>query len=454
MIQHAGLFPHRTVVDNVATVPVLLGRTRSEAHARAPSSCSSASGSTRSFADRYPAQLSGGQQQRVGVARALAADPPVMLMDEPFSAVDPVVRDQLQDEFLRLQAELGKTIVFVTHDIDEAIKLGDQVAVLRVGGQLAQLATPAELLPRPADAFVAGFVGRDRGYRALGFAAAGQLPLDDEQIVALGADRCRAAAAAEDGWVARRRRRPRPQGWLAVAGLSADQLHGEVTPDLLNLGGTLATEAGTLREALDAALSSPSGRGVVVARGRPLRRHRRRLAGPGPDRGTRHRNRREPSCVGRAHRRRGAATWPARHAVNASGTTSATTRARSCTGPGRRSGWPALPLIVGLLIALPLGWLASRYRWTYPPLVTMAGMLYTIPSLVLFVTLPGLSAPRSSTRSTSAVALTVYTVALLVRVVADGLSSVAAETLAGGRGDGLHRPASGSSACSCRSRCR
>ena len=121
------------------------------------------------YADRYPHQLSGGQQQRVGVARALAADPPVMLMDEPFSAVDPVVREQLQDEFLRLQSELGKTILFVTHDIDEAVKLGDQVAVLRVGGQLAQMADPATLLGDPHDEFVADFVGRDRGYRGLGF---------------------------------------------------------------------------------------------------------------------------------------------------------------------------------------------------------------------------------------------------------------------------------------------
>ena len=137
---------------------------------------------------RYPAQLSGGQQQRVGVARALAADPPVMLMDEPFSAVDPVVRAQLQDEFLRLQAELGKTILFVTHDIDEAIKLGDQVAVLRVGGKLAQLATPAELLAAPADDFVADFVGRDRGYRALGFRAGRDLPLAKEPTVQLGAE--------------------------------------------------------------------------------------------------------------------------------------------------------------------------------------------------------------------------------------------------------------------------
>jgi osmoprotectant transport system ATP-binding protein len=145
VIQHAGLFPHRTIVENIATVPVLVGKTRREAHARAVELMARV-GLDPSFADRYPAQLSGGQQQRVGVARALAADPPVMLMDEPFSAVDPVVRDQLQDEFLRLQGELGKTIVFVTHDIDEAIKLGDQVAVLRVGGHLAQLATPTELL--------------------------------------------------------------------------------------------------------------------------------------------------------------------------------------------------------------------------------------------------------------------------------------------------------------------
>ena len=139
------------------------------------------------FADRYPHQLSGGQQQRVGVARALAADPPVMLMDEPFSAVDPIVREQLQDEFLRLQNDLGKTILFVTHDIDEAVKLGDQVAVLRVGGKLAQLADPATLLGDPHDDFVADFVGRDRGYRGLGFRAAPSLRPHEEHSVRLGA---------------------------------------------------------------------------------------------------------------------------------------------------------------------------------------------------------------------------------------------------------------------------
>jgi len=263
VIQHAGLFPHRTIVDNIATVPILLGQDKHAARRRAMDLLEQV-GLPASFAKRYPAQLSGGQQQRVGVARALAADPPVMLMDEPFSAVDPVVRAQLQDEFLRLQHDIGKTIVFVTHDIDEAIKLGDRVAVLRIGGKLAQLASPAELLSRPADTFVAGFVGRDRGYRALGFTVAGSLPLRQEATVPLGLDLSEAARQAEDGWVLVVDDENRPQGWLALSGVAQETLHGPVTPDLLNLGGTLATVDGTLRAALDAALSSPSGRGVVV----------------------------------------------------------------------------------------------------------------------------------------------------------------------------------------------
>ena len=263
VIQHAGLFPHRTVVDNVATVPLLLGVDKRAAR-KAAMELLERVGLPASFAKRYPAQLSGGQQQRVGVARALAADPPVMLMDEPFSAVDPVVREQLQNEFLRLQGELGKTIAFVTHDIDEAIKLGDKVAVMRVGGKLAQFAAPAELLSRPADAFVAGFVGRDRGYRALGFAAAGSLPLATEGAVAMGAPLRAARDSAVNGWTLVIDPESKPLGWLASGGLPDSALAGEVTPELLNLGGTLATEAGTLREALDAALSSPSGRGVIV----------------------------------------------------------------------------------------------------------------------------------------------------------------------------------------------
>ncbi|MBA3233750.1 MAG: ATP-binding cassette domain-containing protein [Propionibacteriales bacterium] len=259
VIQHAGLFPHRTVVDNVATVPMLLGQNRRQARTRAMDLLEQV-GLDRKFAKRYPAQLSGGQQQRVGVARALAADPPVMLMDEPFSAVDPVVRHQLQDEFLRLQGELRKTIVFVTHDIDEAVKLGDEVAVMRVGGKLAQLAPPGELLTRPADAFVAGFVGADRGYRALSFESAGSLPTRDEPTVRLGCDLAEAADAAHDGWVLVVDDEGTPHGWLAPAVASP----GAVDPEQLHRGGTLATDGGSLRAALDAALSSPSGRGVIV----------------------------------------------------------------------------------------------------------------------------------------------------------------------------------------------
>ncbi len=259
VIQHGGLFPHKTVVDNVATVPLLLGVAKAQARSRALELLERV-GLDPSFGSRYPAQLSGGQQQRVGVARALAADPPVMLMDEPFSAVDPVVRMQLQEEFLRLQGELGKTIVLVTHDIDEAVKLGDQIAVLRTGGHLAQLASPTELLTRPADDFVAGFVGRDRGYRALGFEAAGDLDPQFEPSVPVGVDVAVAAGEARDGWVLVVNTDREPLGWLEIIPGAV----GEVNPTTLNRGGTRAVLGGTFRDALDAALSSPSGRGVIV----------------------------------------------------------------------------------------------------------------------------------------------------------------------------------------------
>ena len=159
VIQQVGLFPHQTIATNVATVPSLLGWSKPDARARALELMELVGLDPDVFADRFPHQLSGGQQQRVGVARALAADPPVLLMDEPFGAVDPVVRARLQDEFLRLQRELGKTVLLVTHDIDEAVKMGDQVAVFAAGGRLAQYAEPAAILGAPADEFVSEFVG-------------------------------------------------------------------------------------------------------------------------------------------------------------------------------------------------------------------------------------------------------------------------------------------------------
>ena len=252
VIQQAGLFPHRTIVDNVATVPLLLGWDKRKARDRARELMDTV-GLAPEMAGRYPGQLSGGQQQRVGVARALAADPPVLLMDEPFSAVDPVVRENLQDELLKLQSELGKTIVFVTHDIDEAVKLGDRVAVFRVGGKLAQYDEPGVLLSRPADDFVDNFVGRDRGYRGLSFLSSAELPLGELRTARVG-DR------TDQGWTLVLDADGHPVGW------HHDRTGGAtVDLDALVPGGSLYdTTDGSLRSALDAALSSPSGQGVAV----------------------------------------------------------------------------------------------------------------------------------------------------------------------------------------------
>jgi osmoprotectant transport system ATP-binding protein len=167
VIQQVGLFPHQKIVTNVMTVPLLHGESKPTARARAEELLALVGLDPAIYGDRYPHQLSGGQRQRVGVARALAANPPVLLMDEPFGAVDPVVRVRLQDEFLRLQRELGKTVVLVTHDIDEAVRMGDRVAVFAAGGRLAQFGTPPELLAHPADEFVEDFVGATRGLRRL-----------------------------------------------------------------------------------------------------------------------------------------------------------------------------------------------------------------------------------------------------------------------------------------------
>ena len=166
VLQSGGLLPHRTVIDNIATVPILNGTTRSQARKDATGLLERV-GLDPALGDRYPSELSGGQQQRVGVARALAADPNILLMDEPFGAVDPIVRKELQDELRRLQGELGKTILFVTHDVDEALRLGDEVVVLRQGGVIAQQGTPHEILRDPADEFVREFVGIDQADRQL-----------------------------------------------------------------------------------------------------------------------------------------------------------------------------------------------------------------------------------------------------------------------------------------------
>jgi osmoprotectant transport system ATP-binding protein len=248
VIQSGGLFPHRTVLENIGTVPGLLHWDKTKTRKRSFELLRSV-GLDNKLAHRYPAQLSGGQQQRVGVARALAADPLVMLMDEPFSAVDPVVRSELHEFFLGLQRQLSKTIILITHDIDEAIKLGDQVAILRVGGRLAQYGTPQQLLDEPADAFVEGFVGRDRGYRSLSFMPAGGLPLTTVKVVRDPQDASGDSSLIVDA-------EARPTGWI-------DRTRpGRVLP----LGSTFDPETDTLRAALDAALTSPVGLAVAVSR--------------------------------------------------------------------------------------------------------------------------------------------------------------------------------------------
>jgi len=266
VIQQGGLFPHRTVADNIATVPRLLGTSRAAARERAYELLALV-GLDAGMGRRYPIQLSGGQQQRVGVARALAADPPVLLMDEPFSAVDPVVRADLQRELLRLQSQLHKTIVFVTHDIDEAVKLGDRIAVMRVGGKLVQFDTPERILAAPADAFVESFLGQDRGIRRLSFLDSKTLKLHDALVVepTNGVDKARRhAQETGEPWLLAVDGERRPLGWLAAESPPASG-NGAVDGSLLRpLGHTFRPDRDSLRAALDAAVLSPALRAVAV----------------------------------------------------------------------------------------------------------------------------------------------------------------------------------------------
>jgi osmoprotectant transport system ATP-binding protein len=224
VIQQIGLFPHRTIAENIATVPGLLSWDHDRARARA-TELLELIGLDPDMGDRYPAQLSGGQQQRVGVARALAANPGVMLMDEPFGAVDPINRERLQNEFLRLQAELRKTILFVTHDIDEAIKMGDRIAVHKQGGHLAQYETPAELLMSPADDFVEDFVGADRALKRLSLMRVADIDLWQAPLAHVGQATAEVRVKLADAEVPHALlvdSERRPIGWLSDSDLAAD----------------------------------------------------------------------------------------------------------------------------------------------------------------------------------------------------------------------------------------
>jgi osmoprotectant transport system ATP-binding protein len=264
VIQQTGLFPHRTVEDNIATVPVLNGWRRAKARARAGELLTLV-GLDPALARRYPYQLSGGQQQRVGVARALAADPPVLLMDEPFSAVDPIVRASLQDQLITLQTELHKTVVLVTHDIEEAIKVGDLVALFRPHGKIAQLDTPERLLGAPADDYVAGFVGFDRGIRRLSFFSTAGLSLDTEPVFAADATVAKAQATEEPWILVVDGGNGKPLGWIQPDKLgqyTGETPLGQVPAEPFGHVFTVGTDS--LRAALDAAVLSPAGQAVGV----------------------------------------------------------------------------------------------------------------------------------------------------------------------------------------------
>ena len=259
VIQGAGLMPHQRVIDNVATVPVLKGQSRRAAR-KAAYDVLERVGLDAKLAARYPAQLSGGEQQRVGVARALAADPPILLMDEPFSAVDPIVRHELQREILRLQAELHKTIVFVTHDVDEAVRLADRVAVFGPGGSLQQYEEPALLLSRPANDFVSRMIGLGRGYRWLQFLDAAQLRVHDINQIAESA---LGDAQLRGGWALVVRADGAPLGWIDASGARKHR-GGASLRDSVTSVGSVFRPGGNMSQALDAALSSPAAMGVAV----------------------------------------------------------------------------------------------------------------------------------------------------------------------------------------------
>jgi osmoprotectant transport system ATP-binding protein len=266
VIQQVGLFPHLTIGENVVVVLRLLGWSRERQRERAEALLQLVGLEPATYRDRFPSQLSGGERQRVGVARALAADPPLMLMDEPFGAVDPIVRERLQNEFLRLQEGLAKTILFVTHDIDEAIKMGDLVAVMQVGGRLAQFGTPEEILSAPADDFVARFVGVDRGLKRLSLRRVGDLELQQVVHARPGADAAEARRRAEADpfpYLLLVDEGDRPIGWIPDDHLPAE---GPLEADLATPMSPLLDRRATLKDALSLLLDSDVQVGIVVDR--------------------------------------------------------------------------------------------------------------------------------------------------------------------------------------------
>ena len=457
VIQQIGLFPHRTIGDNIATVPSLLGWDKKRTAARVEELLELI-GLTGDFRDRYPAQLSGGQRQRVGVARALAADPPLMLMDEPFGAIDPINRERLQNEFLRLQAELRKTIVFVTHDIDEAIKMGDKIAILKEGGHLAQFAAPAELLMYPAEPFVEDFVGADRALKRLALQRVRDIDLWK------AADRARRRAGRRRPQEARgrrprhpaARRRPRPAARLAVGARAA----GRARARRAALPGRADRRA--RRHPARRPLRPARQRLPVRAGGRRRGQGRRRAVdgGPLPRPRAEGRERADAVGAGRARGTRGGgrvltaiATWlptlaqitfgDRKNAVN------------EC--PGNNNLCPqwildnfdqywnplwehvllsVVPLFIGFFVATGMALLAHRYKGLNPWFLGFVSALFTVPSIAFYLILLNVTG-RGYT--TAVVVLTAYTLVLIYRNVSTGLQEVPGDMVDAAEGMGLTR---------------
>jgi osmoprotectant transport system ATP-binding protein len=264
VIQQVGLFPHRTIAQNIATVPQLLGWHKDRIRARTDELLDLV-GLDPELKDRYPVQLSGGQQQRVGVARALAVDPPVMLMDEPFGAIDPIARERLQNEFLRLQANIRKTILFVTHDIDEAIKMGDRIAIMKQHGRVEQYATPAEILMEPANEFVEDFVGADRALKRLSLMRVGDVNLWRAPNARPGQSTAEVRAQldhpdVEVPYALLVDANERPQGWLTQRDLAGDTVPATADAPL----GPVLETGDVMRDALADLLQGESMYAPVV----------------------------------------------------------------------------------------------------------------------------------------------------------------------------------------------
>jgi osmoprotectant transport system ATP-binding protein len=265
VIQQVGLFPHLTVAENVAVVPGLLHWDRTRTDDRVRELLELIGLEPAEYGPRYPSELSGGERQRVGVARALAADPPVMLMDEPFGAVDPIRRDRLQNEFLRLQDRVGKSVIFVTHDVDEAIKMADRIAILERGGTLAQYDTPTAILAAPASDFVERFVGADRGLKRLSLGRVADLDLLEPVLVRAGENRAEARrkldARGPTAYALLVDAETRPLGWIHAHELDGS---GPIDASAATPGAPTVQPETTLRDALSALLGSSVMLGVVV----------------------------------------------------------------------------------------------------------------------------------------------------------------------------------------------